>query len=159
MKNKKSLYILIPLVFIVWGLIFWKFFSAKNTQPKQNFVFQEDVNHIDSFPNRYLINVNYPDPFIRPKNQDLRTQEIQQKKNQIKPIKQTNLLNIQYKPNLKYFGCIICKNKKTGIIEINSKNYLVSEQSNGEEFYVVSICEDSLIIKVNEIYHTYFKQN
>jgi hypothetical protein len=159
MKNRKSLYILIPLVIVVWGLIFWRFFSATNSDPKPNFSFQDKSYAKDTSALSFDIKADYPDPFFWNKSSYLNPVEKESKNNNIQSFAQASISNMQDKPNLKYFGCIVCENRKTGLVEINNKKYLVKENSKQENLIIMTIWEDSLIIKVNEVRHTYFKQN
>lgn len=66
MKSKKSIYILLPVVLIIWGLIIYRFFSFSNTEAVEepannNFL----VKPLAVKPRDTIaINVHYRDPFL-----------------------------------------------------------------------------------------------
>jgi hypothetical protein len=65
LKNKKLKYVLLPLVIIVWGLIFYKVFKQVNDEPaimESNSITQ--TNEKDTAVNsNYQLDLGYRDPF------------------------------------------------------------------------------------------------
>ncbi|SDI25000.1 hypothetical protein SAMN04488062_1316 [Flavobacterium omnivorum] len=66
MKNKKNIYILLPVVLFIWGAVMYQFFSFANTKETQQLTSTEfqiktlTITERDTFS----INVNYRDPFL-----------------------------------------------------------------------------------------------
>jgi hypothetical protein len=66
MKSKKSIYILLPVVLLVWGVVIFQFFSF--TSP--DVVLDNTVTELNIKPfklkerNAFSIDVNYRDPFL-----------------------------------------------------------------------------------------------
>ncbi|RXP46371.1 hypothetical protein EC396_14230 [Lutibacter sp. HS1-25] len=67
MKSKKNIYILLPVVLIVWGIIGYKLFSAINpstglqTTPTNLVDFKPETIENEA---TYTLNLNYRDPFL-----------------------------------------------------------------------------------------------
>lgn len=66
MKNKKSIFLLLPLVLIVWGGVLYQFFSFSNTDEISENVSTELTIKPFKIKEKkpFLINVNYRDPFL-----------------------------------------------------------------------------------------------
>jgi len=66
MKNKKAIYILLPIVLFIWGTVAYQFFSFSDndtdiTDASHNFAVKPlKIKERDTF----TINVNYRDPFL-----------------------------------------------------------------------------------------------
>lgn len=66
MKNKKTIYILLPVVLCIWGLVIYQFFSFSGTDvPVAASSKQYNIKPV-TVPKRdtFAINVNYRDPFL-----------------------------------------------------------------------------------------------
>jgi hypothetical protein len=66
MKNKKSIYLLLPLVLVIWGAVMYQFFSFSNEDnsnvvPQENMVLKPIVFKKQE---PVKIDVNYRDPFL-----------------------------------------------------------------------------------------------
>ena len=67
MKNQKAVYLLLPVVLIVWGAIFYKiYFGIKGNDLQRTFkvpekVVQEKSREIET----YNLSLNYRDPFLK----------------------------------------------------------------------------------------------
>jgi len=133
MRKKKTLYIMLPIILLVWGGVFYQlygyFFSSpvyKNIEEKQ-FVNIEEIKQ-DTFS----IVANYRDPFLGGKvklkktinNYNSKSNVNNNRKKQQKIIKAD-----QPWPTIKYSGMIKNNNSnwKVGIIKVNGKEHLVKE--------------------------------
>lgn len=144
MKNKKIIYILIPALIAVWGIIGTKIFTylksdgSSDSQIKTKKIFEPEKNIKDTFD---LI-ADYPDPFLQATSKHLHKK---------KPLSKTNTKNMPKKnikwPKVEYRGMVTNQtNKKTVInISINSKNYLMSEGQEKNNIQLIKIYEDSII--------------
>lgn len=135
MKNKKNIYILLPLVLIVWGIIGYKVFSAINptadlqTSPTNLVNFKPKTIENEA---TYTLNLNYRDPFL-------------EKRSPIKKIKTTRKTSNK-QPNITIpFPPIIYN----GLIEPKEKSrktlYLVSIYNN-QHFLSVGTKKDGVIL-------------
>lgn len=65
MKNKKNIYILLPLVLGIWGLLIYNFFSYLNPEeivlPEDNFQISDEIKYTE--PDTTTIDINHRDPF------------------------------------------------------------------------------------------------
>ncbi len=64
-NNKKTLYVLIPAVLMVWGLIGYRLVGALGEEelnvPEQ--ILAPRIVKVDRDTNRYVLNLDYPNPF------------------------------------------------------------------------------------------------
>jgi type II secretory pathway component PulC len=151
MKSKKSLYILLAAVVIIWGLIIYRIitnvsFSAKQPQIYSN-THQVETKQLvlDSFS----IVANYRDPFLD-KRRKLKTTKPVVKKTAIKkkivekPVK--NIIKPNY--NIRYKGLIAkqSNNKSLAILSINGKEVLLRYKENYKDLTLLKILKDSVLI-------------
>jgi hypothetical protein len=149
MKNKKSLYLLIPVSLVVWGFIAYKIISKISGDQTENRVVLNEItqnpkeNTIDTFS----IKNNYRDPFLETsyKPKKANTKSIKKKKTQ------TN--NIQLKwPEVIYYGCLTNKSTNTVIVNlsINNKEILLKPGEVKAEIKLLDIQDDSVKIKYKD---------
>lgn len=146
MKNKKATYILIPLVALVWAMIFYRIFSA--VKPADNELMQTNALAMDStvsntLPDTFSIHANYRDPFLgtmisseRPvlRNTSLPTT----------PVKTTVI--IKSWPVITYGGMIKNQksNKQLALLQINGESKMMKVGDMEDEVELVKIYKDSI---------------
>lgn len=67
MKNKKTLYVLVPLLLIVWGLVFYRFFSSLHKENKKidSTATISPIKEMTTVvADTFSILANYHDPFL-----------------------------------------------------------------------------------------------
>jgi hypothetical protein len=66
MKNKKTVYILLPIVLLIWGAVMYQFFSFSTTEESQTTTSDVFILKPITIKERdtAAINVNYRDPFL-----------------------------------------------------------------------------------------------
>ncbi|HEX8269333.1 MAG TPA: hypothetical protein VF581_05535 [Flavobacterium sp.] len=66
MKNKRSIYILLPAVLLIWGSVLYQFFSLSDGGSTQLQISNDfdDEPHAELKKDTFSINVNYRDPFL-----------------------------------------------------------------------------------------------
>ncbi|MFA6924756.1 MAG: hypothetical protein WC223_10955 [Bacteroidales bacterium] len=149
MKNKKSLYFLIPLVVIVWGLIVYKIINNKNEDYSTTNIAhnlknnQETQNITDTFK----LLADYNDPFLG-KIAPVRVISKIQKKQSPPKVEEKKLLNW---PKIVYGGIIKNKssNKTVIIVNINGIGKLMSEGEIFNNIRIKKIYKDSIIAEFN----------
>jgi len=65
MKNKKSIYVLLPIVLLIWGLVIYRFFDFSTDDIPDGTTSNFTVKPLAVMPrDTFNINVNYRDPFL-----------------------------------------------------------------------------------------------
>ncbi len=149
MKNKKLVKILLPLVFIIWGLIIYRVISYVTGNNTVDIVNVKSAYHIKNKTqtDTFTIVANYRDPFD--------TETIKKKVAKKNPSKKTN--NKQAKktepkiiwPHITYKGRVQnnSSSKKLSILKINNKNYMMFENEEKENVLLKKIYKDSAIVE------------
>ncbi|MFV8354986.1 hypothetical protein ACNQGB_02225 [Flavobacterium sp. XS1P32] len=157
MKNKRAIYILLPVVFGIWGLVLYEFVSfgtAEEIVPEfpSNSVIQP-LTYKE--PQKIIIETNYRDPFLG--TPYVPVTPVTQPKNYKKPVKVKTIPELVWPP-IQYKGVLsdVKEKKKTFLLIINGKNYFMSigDTANGiflkagdkESVYVIYQGELNLIM-------------
>jgi len=149
MKSKKSLYILLAAVVVIWGLIIYRIianvsFSADILQNFSNTIRPINMQvKLDSFS----IQANYRDPFLGKYIK-------KEKKNPVinkgvkKVVKQPIINIIKPKYNVRYKGIIANKASKSAlaILTIDGKELLMQKKDKYKDLTLLSIAKDSVLI-------------
>ncbi|WP_264536593.1 hypothetical protein [Flavobacterium sp. N1736] len=149
MKNKKNIYILLPLVLFVWGAVLFQVFSfakSDETIPLSNSEFTIKplkINQRQSF----AINVNYRDPFLG-KAYAPQT-AISLKKNNSKSSQPAKPKETLVWPTILYKGMISDTKDKTKIfmLIIDNKNYYMKIGDTENEIFLKSGDKESVYVK------------
>lgn len=124
MKSKKSIYVLLPLVLLIWGLLIYQFFSFSSAESN----FSEIEPSIDFKPSEltkidtFSLDVNYRDPFLGKMYKDSKKEKGgERKKTPSRPA-----VNFVW-PDIKYKGIVsdMKDTKKVFLLAINGKNFLM----------------------------------
>ena len=157
MRNKKTLYILLPAVVLIWGLVFYKIFSGINKTPENTFKqpIKKNTNAANEKNDTIQLIANYRDPFLgAPAMKSKKITDVNQlmKNNPF-------LVGIINWPDIKYGGIINNKNKNKTIVlmSINNRSYLVSKGDTLKEIKVKDIFRDSIQLIYRNMNKTYRK--
>ena len=155
MKNKKSLYILLPLVIIIWGTLFWKIFMGSQSnvsQPTKAII--KEVKDEEVRKERVVLSLNYEDPFLKSFAVGQPLPEVE------KPKPQQQVNRVVPWPMLEYHGLIKSHSteKIVGMLNINNKKYLVHHEEVVQGISVVAIFPDSIVL-INQSDQRSFKRN
>lgn len=156
MKNRKALYVLIPLVAVIWGIIIWQFFSY---QPVRNDGELRMTEH-ESIPEdsaRYELNTMYRDPFLRSRQFTTKPDD-QKKANNIRTVKLNSVTALKQPEGLIYRGVISGNHTRIGLLEIGEKKLLIRENSTVSDYRIVTVGSDSLKISYHDKLYAYAKQ-
>jgi len=163
MKNKRLIYILAPLVLLIWGLIFYKIFTHFGDDQNKTMVNPDQTNtNKKQLPrDTFTIIANYRDPFLGRNNQPaLHSSQDHILNNQTglsrKPTPAPEII-----PEIKYCGIIANpKNKrKVGLLRMNNKELLVKEGDSYNELKIIRLFNDSVKIMYNKTKKTFKKNN
>ncbi|MBS7256732.1 hypothetical protein [Flavobacterium branchiicola] len=149
MKNKKNIYILMPLVLLVWGAVLFQIFSftstdAPLTTSNPEFSFKPlKINKRETF----AINTDYRDPFLGKMyapEANLKTKATPAKTAKI--VKQPETL---IWPNIIYKGLISDSKEKNKIymLIIDSKNYYMKIGDTENDVFLKSGDKESIYVK------------
>ncbi|OFZ01407.1 MAG: hypothetical protein A2491_19650 [Bacteroidetes bacterium RIFOXYC12_FULL_35_7] len=178
MKNKKLRYILLPLVLIVWGLVFYKVYEYVKEDPlpiNEQIKKNSKKTHLNTRDTILLV-ADYRDPFLGKiihqisfENSNEVTNRIYEKKSssggekENLKIKQENkaITKTNNWPTVIYSGIIINQknSKKTALLKINNKEKMVSEGEIIDDMKIEKIYPDSLILKLNDGYRNVLKNS
>jgi hypothetical protein len=154
-KNKKLVYILLPLAVIIWGIIIFRIIKYVNQDaelvlPDQPlFSLLNDTTIVDSF----TIVANYSDPFKRsiytPSTSIESTKKVSNRSNRVN----RNIQNKRIRwPNITYGGIIESNehNEIIAIVNIDNKNCLMRIEEESQEVMVLEIYNDSIKVRYQE---------
>ncbi|MCD4665382.1 MAG: hypothetical protein K8R68_08925 [Bacteroidales bacterium] len=154
MKSKKSLYILLPAVFLLWGFIVFKIFYHLG-DANDNPVYYNSVQKIaeeDNVPDTFSLVLDYKDPFLS------KVFDVSKKSN--KKVKQVKrVTNKIIWPEIEYLGRMINPrtNKSRISITINGKEKIFSPGEIKDEVLLVKSFDDSIYVKYLGEKKTIFK--
>ncbi|MES2285427.1 MAG: hypothetical protein V4547_07040 [Bacteroidota bacterium] len=156
MKNKKLLYILIPIVLLVWGIIIYRIFNvvnASNSNEVLKSAIIENVNN-ESLIDTFSIHPNYRDPFIskrakKPTSENKAVSPIT-KPSLIKKVSNTAPISDKW-PSIVYNGLIKNEksNKQLALVQINGQSNILQIGNVAEGVELTKIFRDSIEVKFN----------
>ncbi len=156
MQNKKALYLLIPAVIIIWGIIAYKIIIGLNSDDNimpADFSTKQTNKVRQETSNNYTLIASYRDPFlgiVQKTTSVINHDTI--KRNIIKPIQKTEILF----PNIVFFGCIKNKmsNKEFAIIKVDGKERTMGIGESEQGIEIKKIYKDSIVISFNNVLKT-----
>lgn len=156
MKNKKLLYILIPVVLLVWGIIIYRIFNVVNGSNSNEVLKSsiiENVNN-ENLVDTFSIHPNYRDPFISKRakktiSENKITSTIT-KPDVIKKVSNTAPISNKW-PSIVYNGLIKNEksNKQLALVQINGQSNILQLGNVAEGVELTKIFRDSIEVKFN----------
>ncbi len=159
MKNKKTLYFLIPLVVFIWGLIFYKIFAYMGDKNPDNLdtrsfnIKSDSIIEIDTFK----LLANYDDPFLDKPYQLEGINEYQQNPDEVikkEPVipKKIEVKSLVPWPQVSYGGIIKnnISNKTIVIVNINGSGKIMTAGETVNGVLLKKIFKDSIIVEFNK---------
>ncbi|WP_163408506.1 hypothetical protein [Flavobacterium ajazii] len=149
MKNKKNIYILLPLVLLVWGAVLFQVFSFTNadeTLPVSNPEFSLKPLKINK-RETFAINVNYRDPFLGKMYVSEKASKVKTAHSKTaKVVKEPEAL---VWPNIVYKGLIADSKGKNKIfvLIIDNKNYFMKIGDTENEIFLKDGDKESIYVK------------
>jgi hypothetical protein len=166
MKNKKLIYILLPLVIIVWGAIVYKIMANYLEDDSFDIISEKDdatslkINNVDTFS----LLLNYSDPFLKEGVLATTTQATDY--SQTIPVKQSTTSIKEKKDNtpvtwpvVVYCGLIKNKesNKSCSIFKICGTEHIMNAGDTYSDVTLLLVYKDSAIVQYKNIKKTIFK--
>ncbi len=150
MKGNKGVYILLPVVAVVWGLIAYrvvKYVGPGNTEIDPLPVTEVKFEHEKFEGDTFSILANYVDPFLRIEKQYQISLDDLTNRDTVRSASMK--ISYQKLPVLLYKGCI--RNKKTGkviaIITVNKTTKNLASEDTFEGLKIIQINSDSVKIR------------
>lgn len=149
MKNKKTIYILGPLVLLIWALVIYRVLSygaVEIAAPAFQTDFQDELS-VDFVPDSFVLHADYNEPFLIDEGTYL---------SQARPLsaKQAEvpkevLPTLPKWPDIAYLGTIGNKKKKRqlSIIRIGKKEYFFKKGEEKEEIRLLKNYGDSIKLR------------
>jgi len=160
MKNKKTLYVLIPLTALIWSLIIWKVVVLRPDE--QSLVgYQPQIAETETADtSRYILRLNYRDPFLRSsQNVDTRTSPVSVKKaNNIRTVNLKSVRSPSKPRELVYHGTITCNKQTVGLLEVGGEKKLIYKSSQVGDYQIIAVNKDTLRIVYLGKEYAYGKQ-
>ena len=153
MKNKKSIYILLPLVVLIWGVLIYQFFNFSNEEviPDSNAVFEVKSYQFIK-PDTISINTNYRDPFLGKmySKPAVSSKKVYIKKNVVPS--ENNLKPEIIQPSIVYKGIVsdTKDNYQVFMVLIDNKTYLMKKGQTENGLQLLSGNRTSIKIKYNK---------
>jgi hypothetical protein len=144
LKNKKITYLLIALVALIWGLIFYKVYSKFGGE---NLVEKSFPHAVVKFENGqrdsvFTLLLDYPDPFLKGPGQQSDIPNTESVKVAIIP-------PVVNWPSIEYRGLLTdnSKNESTGLLKILNSNLLVKKGKVYSAVKIQTISRDSILLE------------
>ena len=147
MKKRKTLYIMLPLVILVWGFVCYQLFSSFFTTPNYaKAEVKQEVKITEIKKETFLLVANYRDPFLgkKARSRIKKTVAGTSERTTVSTVKTTKNW-----PSISYKGMIKNNNseKKVGIFNVNGKEYLIKEKETVNEITFLSINKSKVSVR------------
>ncbi len=157
LKNKKAIYILIPLNIFIWGFFVYRIYLAYNQFDAPHTVDKNNLSTsvIEKDSVCYQLKLNYKDPFLKNTikafvKQNYITQDVKlaTQKTKNDNVKNANVVP-KNAPDIKYMGLIKNTNsgKSAALVSINGQSRLVKQNELVEGILFKWFTKDSLVAK------------
>lgn len=151
MKNKKLLYVLIPSVIILWGVIIYKVLSgAAYEDTIMTDVTSGNSIAISAADTFFTIKADYADPFLKkyvPRNTSSNTELSGETRRPVPAAPPPRPVNW---PEITYAGKIENNSSKTGtyLISVNRQNYLMGINNEAAGITLAKAWDDSVVVSM-----------
>jgi len=147
-KNRKLIYILLPLTLFIWGMIVYKIVFDTNTQ-EENTSFVQNANRKKTAavpPDTFELLLNYPDPFLKDERRKVTTPSnspISAPPKTDKKAEQT----VNW-PKLKYEGSVrhVKEGVTLAIVNINGTSKFMKAGETVDNVKLIQIYNDSITV-------------
>jgi hypothetical protein len=148
MKNEKLLFVLVPVMIIIWGTIFYKlFFKTKEAIVIPTYTIEEEQENTELITESWKLNLTYKDPFLKGRVygslDQLEKKETKKKEKEIDP--PIPVVTIKW-PNIQYMGFVDDR------VSLNINGYIALMNVGDEEVHVflLSNMGDSILLGYQE---------
>lgn len=154
MKNKKLIYVLLPAVLVIWGIIFYRIFNAAGGDDNISSFNDPGIREaqVSSYTDTFSIVADYRDPFMGKLAVENRPKTVVTVQPRITEPKPQSPVKIAW-PSIGYSGMI--KNQKSALqlalLQVDGKSHTLKAGQSVEGVQLVKIFRDSVeVIFQNE---------
>lgn len=156
-NNKKTVYILLPVVVLVWSAIVYQFYMGEGEEPAYQYRQGLLADSLAAVPEKveYELYLNYPDPFGK-----VSARVQQPVRNEVSPERQSqeqefdpmfeepgfDWNRVIFKGMVEHGG----KKNKVALLEMDGKSYMLSKGSEEDGIYVKTLSKDSIEVEIGE---------
>lgn len=151
-QKKKTIYILMPIVILVWGFVFYQLYGYFFSTPSYVNTEEKTIINIDEIKkDTFSIVANYRDPFLSQKKIQTVNHTVASKTNRPTTKKNTPPTVLKW-PSIQYKGMIKNNNseKRVAIVDIDSKERIVKEGTTLNELKVVKIEKETITVSFQD---------
>jgi hypothetical protein len=158
LKNKKAVYILIPLNLAVWGFFIYRFYSAYTDSDMPLAESKSQTIKLDGLKDSvtYKLSMEYKDPFLKetkrefnPESKSNNLYDPDQQTKKASPAKPPVTVPPKQAPDVKYLGLI--RNNTSGLstalVSVNGQSKLIKQNEAIEGIVFKSFNKDSLVAR------------
>lgn len=157
LKNKKAVYILIPLNLLIWGFFVYRFYTAYADSNLPSASVTSQVIKLENLKDSvsYHLKLDYKDPFLKDvkRESNINTNRggqftDQQSKKTAAPKTPVNIQPKQL-PEVKYLGLIknTSSGQTTALVSVNGQSKLIKQNESVDGIVFKSFNKDSLVAK------------
>jgi hypothetical protein len=143
-KNKKITYLLMVLVILIWGLIFYKIYSKFGDKNQVERILPTSAIHVENRQQDsvFTLSLDYPDPFLKGVEQS-------SDKSLMTTTINTSDIKVVNWPLIEYRGLLTNSNgnESTGLLRVQSTDHLVKLGKVYAAIIIRTITEDSIFLE------------
>lgn len=151
-QKKKIIYILMPIVILVWGFVFYQLYGYFFSTPSYANTEEKTIINIDEIKkDTFSIVANYRDPFLSQKKIQTTNHQVAVKTNGL-TTKKNSAPTVLKLPSIQYKGMIKNNNseKRVAIVNIDGKERIVKEGTTLNELKVVKIEKETITVSFQD---------
>lgn len=158
MKNKKLVYILLPLTLVIWGGIIYQFFNFRSEEPAPVIrQMKTDASNLNQMEEESLL-LNYRDPFLSTPARSVSVSPVRSASPRTTTVEDIPV-EVPEWPEVEYKGLILPRagSKEVGVVLINYKEKLVEAGDEIEGMVIQLLFPDSVITSLKGEKRTFYK--
>ncbi|MDF1676543.1 MAG: hypothetical protein P1U44_12585 [Vicingaceae bacterium] len=152
-QKKKTIYILMPIVILVWGFVFYQLYGYFFSTPSYANTEEKTIINIDEIKkDTFSIVANYRDPFLSQKRVQTVNYQVATKTNGTSKTKKHTPPTVLKWPSIQYKGMIKNNNseRRVAIVNIDGKERIVKEGTTLNELKVVKIEKETITVSFQD---------
>lgn len=141
LKSKSTLYILFPLVILIWGMLIYRIVGGVKEEPQ--------VIPIAALPEEKPIQKIKKDTFsLLPLTHDPFLGHSYRKKEPVKIISSAPAVKVEW-PEITYLGLVsdVGDSKQVHVIQINGKQFLITKGEDAQGVKIINFSQDGIILE------------
>lgn len=152
-QKKKIIYILMPIVILVWGFVFYQLYGYFFSTPSYVKAEEKAIINIDEIKkDTFSIVADYRDPFLTKKIIPTANHQVAIKTNGASQTKKNTPPTVFKWPSIQYKGMIKNNNseRRVAIVTVDGKEHIVKEGTTLNELKVVKIEKETITVSFQD---------